>query len=106
MKQITVTDMQGQTREVEINPGWSLMELLRENDYDEILAMCGGACSCATCHVHIRNADQLKLPPVEEDEEMLLMTTEAYDAERSRLSCQIPMTEAMDGMQVQIVEMD
>lgn len=106
MKQIAVTDLQGQTRAVEINPGWSLMEVLRENGYDEILAMCGGSCSCATCHVHITNATDLELPPVEEDEEMLLMTTDAYDATRSRLSCQIPMTDALAGMQVQIVEMD
>ncbi len=106
MKQIVVTDLQGQSRELEIQSGWSLMEVLRENGYDEILAMCGGSCSCATCHVHISNSDQLDLPPVEEDEEMLLMTTDAYDASRSRLSCQVPMTDALEGMHVQIVEMD
>jgi len=104
MSTFFVTNLQDQTVEIELRPGWSLMEVLREEGYEEIYAMCGGSCSCATCHVHI-DASQA-LPPVEEDEEMLLMSADSYDAKKSRLSCQIPMTDALAGLRVTIVADD
>ena len=103
MTTITVIDTQDNSKEVELVAGLSLMELLRDAGFDEILAMCGGCCSCATCHVHISNAD---LPPVEEDEEMLLESAENYQAEKSRLSCQVQMVEPFAGMVVNLVELD
>lgn len=104
MSTVFVTNTAGETAEIEIRPDWSLMEVLREEGYDEILAMCGGSCSCATCHVYIEPSGLL--PPIEEDEEMLLMTADGYDAEKSRLSCQIPMTDKLAGLRIRLVSED
>lgn len=82
------------------------MEVLRDAGYDEIMALCGGCCSCATCHVKIEDQASFLLPPVEEDEEVLVSMADDYDESSSRLSCQIPMTGDQSGMTVQIVEAD
>jgi len=103
MTTITVIDTQGVSKEVALVENLSLMELLRDAGYDEILAMCGGSCSCATCHVHISGAE---LPPVEEDEEMLLESAENYDEAKSRLSCQVQMVQPYEGMVVNLVDLD
>lgn len=104
MSTITVIDSQGNSKEVELEVGLSLMELLRDEGYEEILAMCGGCCSCATCHVHIEADESHALPPVEEDEEMLLEDTDDFDADKSRLSCQIQLAEEHAGITVTLVE--
>jgi len=101
---ISVIGVDGQRNEVEFNQGDSLMEVLREAGYDEIMAICGGCCSCATCHVKISEQAAHQLPPVEEDEQMLLSMADEYDEQFSRLSCQISMGEAQNGMTVTIVE--
>lgn len=103
MSTITVVDTQGDSKEIEFTEGLSLMELLRDEGYDDILAMCGGCCSCATCHVHICGAD---LPAIEEDEEMLLLSAENYQSDKSRLSCQVQMQAPYAGMLVTLVELD
>ena len=103
MSTITVIDTQGESKEIELVEGLSLMELLRDEGYDEILAMCGGCCSCATCHVHISGVE---LPEVEEDEEMLLESAEHYQVDKSRLSCQVQMEAPYAGMVVTLVELD
>ncbi len=103
---ISVIGVDGQQNEVEFNQGDSLMEVLREAGYEEIMAMCGGCCSCATCHVKIPEQAAHQLPPVEEDEQMLLSMADEYDEQISRLSCQISMGEAQHGMTVTIVEPD
>lgn len=104
MSTITVIDSQGNSKEVQLEVGLSLMELLRDEGYDEVLAMCGGCCSCATCHVHITADDSNDLPPIEEDEEMLLEDTDEYDAQKSRLSCQIELAEEHAGITVALVD--
>ncbi|RBP49089.1 2Fe-2S iron-sulfur cluster-binding protein [Arenicella xantha] len=106
MSKILVTDLHGETRQVEIKSGWSLMEVLRDEGYDDILAMCGGSCSCATCHVHVQNGGEFDLPPIEEDEEMLIIDSDAYHPERSRLSCQIELDDELDGLEVTLVSLD
>ncbi|MBL4673134.1 MAG: 2Fe-2S iron-sulfur cluster binding domain-containing protein [Arenicella sp.] len=103
---ITVIAVDGQQQDVEFDQGDSLMEVLREAGYDEIMAMCGGCCSCATCHVKITDQAAYQLPPVEEDEEILLSLADAYELDSSRLSCQITMGEAQQGMTVAIVDAD
>jgi 2Fe-2S ferredoxin len=103
---ITVIAVDGQQQEVEFNQGDSLMEVLREAGYDEIMAMCGGCCSCATCHVKIADQAAHQFPPVEEDEEMLLSMADEYELDSSRLSCQVSMGEAQNGMTVTIVSPD
>lgn len=103
MAQIHVTDTAGETKTIQIEEGKTLMELLRDHDFEEVVAMCGGCCSCATCHVHITKPME-QLSEVEEDEAMLLEMAENYNPELSRLSCQIELDEQLDGLAVQIVE--
>ena len=95
---ITVTDQQGNTSEIPALDGWRVMEVIRDNDLP-IKAECGGACSCATCHVYVDLAWLDKLvPPTDEEIEML---DEAFEVEdNSRLSCQIIMNEGLDGLKV------
>lgn len=101
MPVLTVVDRAGEERTVDAEVGLSVMEVLKINGFDDILALCGGCCSCATCHVHV-DADYLdRLPPVSEDENDLLDSVEDRDG-TSRLSCQLPVTEALDGMRVTI----
>ncbi|MFT5572328.1 MAG: 2Fe-2S ferredoxin [Cryomorphaceae bacterium] len=101
---IKVSDSNGESKQVEFQPGSSLMEVLRDAGYEEILAMCGGCCSCATCHIHIEPSPKVELLPIEEDEEMLLEMADGYSPEKSRLSCQIELTSAHEGMHVTLIE--
>lgn len=100
---ITVVAADGQQQDVEFNQGDSLMEVLRDAGYEEIMALCGGCCSCATCHVKIADQATYELPVVEEDEHVLVSMADEYDQASSRLSCQISMGEAQQGMTVTIV---
>ena len=105
MPKLIVTTRSGETREVEAAAGLTVMEAIRDNGFDELLALCGGCCSCATCHVHVDPAFVDKLPPISEDEDDLLDSSDDRDA-TSRLSCQIPFTEQLDGLRVRIAEED
>lgn len=105
MSTISVTNLDKQTREITLQADLSLMELLREEGYDEISAMCGGCCSCATCHVYI-DPSSVNLEVIEEDEEYLLEDVEAYDKTQSRLSCQVVLNEGHAGMRVQLLDND
>lgn len=105
MPQLTVVTRQGEERTVEGEVGLSVMEVIRDNGFDELLALCGGCCSCATCHVHVDPAFTDKLPPMSEDEDDLLDSSSTRDA-TSRLSCQIQFTGALDGLKVRIAEED
>ena len=53
MPSLTIVTRDGTERTVEARAGWSVMENIRDNGFDELLALCGGCCSCATCHVHV-----------------------------------------------------
>ncbi|WP_288411982.1 2Fe-2S iron-sulfur cluster-binding protein [uncultured Sphingomonas sp.] len=105
MPTLTVVDRAGEERTVDAEVGLSVMEVLKINGFDDILALCGGCCSCATCHVHVDAAYLDRLPPVSEDEDDLLDAVEDRDA-TSRLSCQLPVSEALDGMRVVIAKED
>ena len=105
MPKVVVINQAGDEREVEAPLGRSLMEVIRDNGFDELLALCGGCCSCATCHVHIDPAYADKLPPISADENDLLDSAEHRDA-FSRLSCQLPVTEALEGLRVTIAKED
>jgi 2Fe-2S ferredoxin len=100
-----VTTRSGETREVEAAAGLTVMEAIRDNGFDELLALCGGCCSCATCHVHVDPEFAGLLPPMTKDEDDLLDSSDDRD-ENSRLSCQIPFTEVLDGLKVRIAEED
>lgn len=101
MINITVVARDGQEKTVSGTSGLSLMEVIRNNGFDELLALCGGCCSCATCHVHVDPSFKDKLPPITEDENDLLDSSENRN-EFSRLSCQIPVTDSIDGLRVTI----
>lgn len=81
--------------------GRSVMELIRDHGIDELLAMCGGCRSCATCHVYVDPAFIERLPPMS-DEEFDLLDSAGSRQANSRLSCQIPFTEALDGLRVSV----
>ncbi len=105
MPTLTVTTREGEEREISATVGLSVMELIRDAGIDELLALCGGCCSCATCHVHIDPAFAASLPEMSADEDDLLDSSDDRD-ETSRLSCQIPFKAALDGMRVKIAEED
>jgi 2Fe-2S ferredoxin len=105
MISVNVTDRDGATRTVEIAPGGTLMETLRDKGFD-ILALCGGCCSCATCHVFVAAPWGDKLPARGEDEQALVAETSSYDPAASRLSCQIQLTDALDGLSVTLAPED
>ena len=105
MGTINVTLRDGTEQSVEAVGGSSVMEAIRDAGIDELLALCGGCCSCATCHVIVDPAFTDKLPEMSEDEDDLLDSSD-HRTETSRLSCQIPMTADLDGLKVQIAEED
>lgn len=105
MAKLTVINRDGDEKTIEADTGLSVMENIRDNGFDELLALCGGCCSCATCHIHV-DADWLdKLPTMSEDENDLLDSSD-HRNDASRLSCQIEMTDALDGLKVRIAEED
>lgn len=81
------------------------MEVIRDNGFDELLALCGGCCSCATCHVHIDPAFADQIPAMSEDENDLLDSSD-HRNEYSRLSCQVSVTDAFEGLRVTIAQED
>lgn len=105
MAQLTIVSRDGAERTVEGKAGWSVMENIRDAGFDELLALCGGCCSCATCHVHV-DADWIdKVGGPNPDEDDLLDTSDHRTA-RSRLSCQIEFSEELDGLRVTIAPED
>ena len=105
MPKLIVVNRAGEEREVEAAAGLTVMEAIRDNGFDELLALCGGCCSCATCHVHVDPAFVDQLPAMSEDENDLLDSSDQRDATR-RLSCQLPLTDALDGLRVTIAVED
>ena len=97
MVKLVVTDREGQTVEVEAETGDSIMESIRDLD-NSVEAICGGMCSCATCHCLVEAQWFARLAPRSEDELELLEELDSFDAGRSRLTCQVPVTEELDGL--------
>jgi 2Fe-2S ferredoxin len=81
------------------------MEAIRASDIEEIFAICGGCCSCATCHVYVGPLQAEGLPEMGADEDGLLACSR-HRTERSRLSCQIRLTAALDGLRVEIAPLE
>lgn len=102
---INVTTRDGRSKAIEGTSGRSLMENLRAGGIEEILALCGGCCSCATCHVYVGEEWTAALPPMSDDEDDLLSTSGARE-ETSRLSCQIRLSDALDGIEVTVAPED
>ncbi len=105
MPKLIVTTRDGAVQEIEGSAGLSVMEVIRDGGIDELLALCGGCCSCATCHVHVDPTFADKVAPMGEDENDLLDSSDHRDA-TSRLSCQIPFGPELDGLKVTIAAED
>jgi 2Fe-2S ferredoxin len=105
MANLIVVKRDGSEATLDGKPGLSVMEIIRDAGVDELLALCGGCCSCATCHIHVDPAFAGKVQPMSEDENDLLDSSDHRD-ESSRLSCQIPFDEALDGLKVIIAQED
>jgi 2Fe-2S ferredoxin len=91
----------GARREIDAPPGITLMEAARQGGVDGIVAQCGGACACATCHVYVDPPWLERLPPPEDMEQGMLES--AWEPRgNSRLSCQIHLTAELDGLEVTV----
>ena len=104
MARITYIEHNGARHEVEVSTGMTVMEGARDNGVPGIDADCGGACACSTCHVYVDPAWVDQLPPKDPMEEDMLDFAYQPDPGRSRLTCQIKVTEALDGLVVQMPE--
>jgi 2Fe-2S ferredoxin len=99
MPKVTFIEHDGTVRTVEAEVGWTVMETALRNGVTGIVAECGGACACATCLVHVDDAWSKIVDAASSEEEEMLDT--AFDLKpTSRLSCQIKVTEALDGLVV------
>lgn len=95
MPEITIILRDGSERTIDADPEFSLMEAIRDAGIDEMVALCGGCCSCATCHVYIEEGEE-RLPDPSADEDDLLESTGCRTG-RSRLACQIRLAEVKIG---------
>jgi ferredoxin, 2Fe-2S len=101
MPKIVFTEPGGVRREIDAPLGITLMEAARQHGVQGVVAQCGGACACSTCHVYIERSWLARLGPREEMEEAMLENAwEPHD--NSRLSCQIHITADLDGLQVTV----
>jgi ferredoxin, 2Fe-2S len=105
MTQLLVTNRAGEEKAVNSKGGQSLMQALRDLGFDEILAICGGVCACATCHVYIDPSYGDRLAPMGEDERALLEGSE-WRTQQSRLSCQISCDDIPSGLKLRIAPED
>ncbi|WP_168073859.1 2Fe-2S iron-sulfur cluster-binding protein [Caulobacter sp. SSI4214] len=105
MPTFNVLTREGQALLVAGDEGLSLMEVLKGGGVDEILALCGGSRSCATCHVYVDDAFLQRLSPMSSDEDDLLDSSD-HRRSNSRLSCQIQVSDALDGMLVTVAPED
>jgi 2Fe-2S ferredoxin len=102
---ITVITRQREEKTVEGHKGQSLMEAIRDSGTTDIQALCGGCCSCATCHVYIDAAFADRLPPMTDAENDLLDGT-LHRTSASRLSCQVEIKEDLAGLTVTLAPED
>ena len=99
MPKLTFTDSSGNKNTIDVEKGLTVMEGAIQNDIPGIDADCGGSMACATCHVYIEENWVNKIPKAEESE--IDMIDMAYEPKKnSRLSCQITVTDELDGLTV------
>jgi 2Fe-2S ferredoxin len=101
MPRIVFLQPDGVRREIQASEGISLMEAARLNNVTGVVAQCGGACACATCHVYVDAAWLGRRAPPEDMEEGMLETA-WHPRENSRLSCQVQITAQLDGLEVTV----
>ena len=105
MPKIIYIASDGSRHEVEVENGYSVMEGAIDNNIEGIVAECGGACACATCHSYIDEAWLDKLPEMDDMEDSMLDA--AFERkDNSRLTCQIEVAGSLDGLIVNVADND
>ncbi len=104
MAKITYIEHGGKEHVVEVSTGMTVMEGARDNNIPGIEADCGGACACSTCHVYVDAAWVDKLPAKDPMEEDMLDFAYQPDPEQSRLTCQLKVSDELDGLVVRMPE--
>lgn len=107
MPTLIVTDRSGNEHELSGDglAGLSVMEIIRDSGVEQILALCGGCCSCSTCHVYVDVNFLDKLSPMSREETELLDGSD-HRSELSRLSCQVRFRDELDGLKVAVAPED
>jgi ferredoxin, 2Fe-2S len=105
MTEIHVVGLDGSERTISASPGATLMEALRDSGFDVLLALCGGCCSCATCHVYVETQLDVQNQNVSDDEDDLLESSEHREA-NSRLSCQIHLSDSLAELRIRLAPAD
>ena len=104
MPKVTYIDNGGKATALDIEVGTSVMQAAVFNGVDGIVAECGGSCMCATCHVYVREDQLAQTPAMQTDEDAMLEGTASPRQPNSRLSCQLVVSEQMDGLVVRLPE--
>jgi ferredoxin, 2Fe-2S len=105
LPKLTIVSRDGAELTVDAEPGRRVMEVIRDSGFAELLALCGGSCACATCHVYVDPAFASRVPPMSSDESDLLSASE-HLTPQSRLSCQLHLDAGLDGLKVTIAPED
>jgi len=103
MPKITLIEFNGTTHSIEAETGKSLMQNAIDNDVPGIDADCGGACACGTCHCFV-DSEWLNVTGIAPELEAEMLTMRPERANNSRLSCQVDVSDALDGMVVRLPE--
>lgn len=101
MYRVTFVDADGRATELTAQQGQSVMSVAVANGIDQILAECGGSCACGTCHCYVDDAWTDRLSPPDDSEQGMIECL-MNPTERSRLSCQLKMSDALDGLVVHL----
>ena len=104
MPKVTYVDPDGTQRELEAEAGTSVMVAAVNADIDGIVAECGGSLMCATCHVYVDDAFAGRLPEMSSDEDEMLDAAASERLPTSRVSCQIELSDELDGLVVRLPE--
>jgi ferredoxin len=101
MIKLTAKTRDGSSHAIESEPGLTLMEAIRDAGIYELVALCGGSCSCATCHVFVESGpDEARGPGSADEDDLLDSCSDRTPA--SRLACQITLNDSLNGLVVQI----
>lgn len=104
MPRITIVDVHGQAHAIDAPDETSVMQVAMANGIEGIVAECNGNAACATCHVYVDGAFADRLPPISDNEADMLDFTAAERRPGSRLSCQVKLTDALEGLLVTVAD--
>jgi ferredoxin, 2Fe-2S len=102
MPKVTYVSSNGASRQIEVPLGTSVMQAALNHRVEGILGECGGNCMCATCHVYVDASFLNWIPPAKDNEKFMLSIAAEGPEPNSRLSCQIKLTEELDGITVRL----